>query len=83
MSNPTEPPINQWKTLDKDLGRVLQMEQAIGFVARPLVALGIALVFIVVTTLDRHLSCRQYTKCADRGYCRRFRRLYGAEHRRQ
>ncbi|MFQ6754149.1 inorganic phosphate transporter [Cereibacter sphaeroides] len=41
-------PINQWKTLDKDLKRIVQLEQAGQFVGRPLLSLGIALVFIVV-----------------------------------
>lgn len=41
-------PINQWKTLDKDLKRIVQLEQAGQFVGRPLLSLGIALVFIVL-----------------------------------
>jgi PiT family inorganic phosphate transporter len=40
---------NQWKTLDKDLGRVNHLEYASHVVARPLVGSGIALVFIVLT----------------------------------
>ncbi len=57
MTNPPTPPlagadrpakpVNQWKTLDKDLRRISQLEQATQFVGRPLVAIGIALVFIV------------------------------------
>lgn len=42
------PPVNRWKTLDKDLKRVGLLEQATAFVARPLVAPGIALAFIVL-----------------------------------
>ncbi len=42
------PPINQWKTLDKDLGRIGLLEEATQFVARPLVAPGIGLAFIVL-----------------------------------
>ncbi len=42
------PPVNQWKTLDKDLGRIGLLEQATAFAARPLVAPGIALAFIVL-----------------------------------
>ncbi|MCE6951944.1 inorganic phosphate transporter [Cereibacter sphaeroides] len=40
--------VNQWKTLDKDLKRVSQLERATQFVGRPLVAVGIALIFIVL-----------------------------------
>ncbi|MDF2141809.1 inorganic phosphate transporter [Paenirhodobacter sp. CAU 1674] len=42
------PPVNQWKTLDKDLRRIGHLEEATQFVARPLVAPGIALAFIVL-----------------------------------
>ncbi|WP_444463752.1 inorganic phosphate transporter [Rhodobacter capsulatus] len=42
------PPVNQWKTLDKDLKRITLLEDATQFVARPLVAPGIALAFIVL-----------------------------------
>lgn len=45
----TTPPVNQWKTLDKDLGRIGRLEEATLFIARPLVAPGIALAFIVLT----------------------------------
>jgi len=45
------PDTNQWKTLDKDLGRISQVEYATAYVARPLTALGIALAFIVVAGL--------------------------------
>ena len=44
----TTPPVNQWKTLDKDLGRIGRLEEATMFIARPLVAPGIALAFIVL-----------------------------------
>ncbi|MBR9650982.1 inorganic phosphate transporter [Thalassovita aquimarina] len=40
-----------WKTLDKDLGRISQFEYAAQYVSRPLVAPGIALVFIVLAGL--------------------------------
>ncbi|MDP2061550.1 MAG: inorganic phosphate transporter [Phaeovulum sp.] len=43
------PPQNQWKTLDKDLGRIDRLEEATHFVARPLVAPGIALAFVALT----------------------------------
>jgi len=43
-----EPQGSQWKTLDKDLNRISQVELATTYVARPLVGPGIALAFIVV-----------------------------------
>ena len=42
---------NQWKTLDKDLGRVYLIENATQYVSRPLVGFGISLVFIVLVGL--------------------------------
>ncbi|MDO9525837.1 MAG: inorganic phosphate transporter [Gemmobacter sp.] len=41
-------PINKWKTLDKDLGRISHLERATQYAARPLIAPGIALAFIVL-----------------------------------
>ncbi len=41
----------QWKTLDKDLGRISQIEYATTYVARPLVGPGIALAFMVIAGL--------------------------------
>lgn len=41
-------PVNQWKTLDKDLNRIGMLEEAGQFVSRPLVAPGLALAFIVL-----------------------------------
>lgn len=41
-------PVNQWKTLDKDLRKIGRLEEATQFVSRPLVAPGIALAFIVL-----------------------------------
>ncbi|MBY6044745.1 inorganic phosphate transporter [Phaeobacter italicus] len=46
MSDAPERP--QWKTLDRDLNRISQLELATAYVSRPLVAPGIALVFIVL-----------------------------------
>ena len=43
-----EPQGSQWKTLDKDLNRISQVELATTYVARPLVAPGIALAFMVL-----------------------------------
>jgi inorganic phosphate transporter, PiT family len=45
----TDSPNNQWKTLDKDLGRVGHLEYAAQYVARPMVGIGISLVFIILT----------------------------------
>ncbi len=42
---------NKWKTLDKDLGRIVVLEQAGAMIARPVVAIGIALAFIVICAL--------------------------------
>ncbi len=47
----TDQKSNQWKTLDKDLNRISQVEYATQYVARPLVGLGVALAFIVVAAL--------------------------------
>jgi PiT family inorganic phosphate transporter len=41
-------PKNQWKTLDKDLGRISRLEDAGQFISRGLVAPGLALAFIVL-----------------------------------
>jgi PiT family inorganic phosphate transporter len=42
---------SQWKTLDTDLHRISRVEYATAYVARPLVAPGIALAFIVLAAL--------------------------------
>ncbi len=47
----TDRPVNQWKTLDKDLNRIAHLEQATQYVARPLVAPGLGLAFIVVVAV--------------------------------
>ncbi|MGE4324525.1 MAG: inorganic phosphate transporter [Pseudodonghicola sp.] len=41
----------QWKTLDKDLGRIGQLELAAQYVSRPMVGLGVALAFMVIVGL--------------------------------
>lgn len=51
MTDQTTPPVNQWKTLDKDLARFSQLESATAAIARPVVATGIALVFVVLCAL--------------------------------
>ena len=48
-------PGNQWKTLDKDLGRIAHVEYATQYVARPMVGFGVALAFIVVAALGAAL----------------------------
>ncbi|HRK42468.1 MAG TPA: inorganic phosphate transporter [Gemmobacter sp.] len=45
MTQP-QPEQNHWKTLDKDLSRLVVLEQATAFLSRPLIAVGLALVFI-------------------------------------
>lgn len=42
---------SQWKTLDRDLNRISQLEIATNYVARPMVGLGIAFAFILVAFL--------------------------------
>ena len=49
MSQPPLP--RHWKTLDKDLGRISQLELATLYVARPMVGLGVALAFMVLVGL--------------------------------
>jgi PiT family inorganic phosphate transporter len=51
MTDPTTPPVNQWKTLDKDLARFSQLEAATAAIGRPVVAMGIAFVFVVLCAL--------------------------------
>ncbi|WP_296427953.1 inorganic phosphate transporter [Yoonia sp.] len=48
-------PSNQWKTLDRDLGRIGAVEYATHYVAQPLVGFGIALAFIVMAGLGSTL----------------------------
>ncbi len=40
--------MKEWKTLHKDLGRVGQLERATQYVSRPLIAPGLALVFMIL-----------------------------------
>ena len=46
-----EPQRRQWKTLDRDLNRIAILENATGYVSRPMVGPGIALVFIALAGL--------------------------------
>ncbi|MBV7409070.1 inorganic phosphate transporter [Maritimibacter sp. DP1N21-5] len=47
----TEPKPTQWRTLDKDLDRISQLERATLYIGRPMVGLGVSFAFIVVATL--------------------------------
>ncbi|MEE9387881.1 MAG: inorganic phosphate transporter [Paracoccaceae bacterium] len=47
----SDPQNNQWLTLDKDLGRIAQLENAAQYVSRPVVGTGIALAFIAIAAL--------------------------------
>ncbi|RYG92907.1 inorganic phosphate transporter [Loktanella sp. IMCC34160] len=49
MTNKT--PTNQWKTLDRDLGRIATLESATQYVARPMIGLGVGLAFMVIAGL--------------------------------
>ncbi|WP_282091140.1 inorganic phosphate transporter [Epibacterium ulvae] len=49
MSDMPEPV--DWKTLDKDLKRISQLELATAYVSRPLIATGMALAFVVLAAL--------------------------------
>jgi len=57
MSNSDDP--KHWDTLDRDLGRFSRLEQATAYVSRPIVAPGIALVFIVLAALGAALFLGQ------------------------
>ncbi|MGI3170681.1 inorganic phosphate transporter [Pseudooceanicola sp. C21-150M6] len=47
MSNPDESGY-QWKTLDRDLNRISRLETATIYASRPLVGLGVSLVFVAI-----------------------------------
>ncbi len=51
----------QWETLDKDLGRIGQLERAALYVSRPMVGTGIALAFIVIAALGAAVFFGQQT----------------------
>ena len=50
---------HQWKTLDKDLNRISRVEYATAYVSRPLVGVGVSLVFIVLAMLAAALIIGQ------------------------
>jgi PiT family inorganic phosphate transporter len=49
-----------WRTLDKDLKRIVQMEHATAYVSRPLVAPGVALAFILLAGLMAAILLGQF-----------------------
>ena len=51
MNGVPDPTAKGIKTLDKDLRRISLMEQALAYTSRPLVAIGVALVFMVLAGL--------------------------------
>ncbi|KPQ05841.1 MAG: inorganic phosphate transporter, PiT family [Rhodobacteraceae bacterium HLUCCA12] len=51
MPTPADPNARGIKTLDKDLGRISLLEQALVFTARPLIAPGLALAFLVLVAV--------------------------------
>ena len=51
MSLPQDPTAKGIKTLDKDLQRIARLEEAMAFAGRPLIAPGIAVVFMALTGL--------------------------------
>ncbi len=53
------PENRQWKTLDRDLGRISQVELATTYVSRPLVGPGIALAFMVLAGLTAAVALGQ------------------------
>ena len=60
MAEAPKKPVNQWKTLDKDLKRIGRLEEATMFVSRPLIAPGIALAFIVLAGIAATLLMGSY-----------------------
>ena len=54
------PETNQWKTLDKDLNRISQVEYATSYVSRPLIGMGLALVFKFIAGIGAALFFGTY-----------------------
>jgi PiT family inorganic phosphate transporter len=52
MTQTPDPAAKGIKTLDKDLRRISLMEQALAYSARPLISIGLALVFVVLAGLS-------------------------------
>jgi len=51
MPPPSLPPVNQWKTLDKDLAQFSRLENAAAAIGKPSVAIGISIVFLLLCAL--------------------------------
>ena len=49
MANLNNP--NNWKQLDRDLNKISQFDLASRYISRPLVAPGIAIIFIAISAL--------------------------------
>ena len=60
MTVADRPSSKQWQTLDKDLGRISQVEYATAYVSRPLVGPGIALIFMVLAGLAAGIFFGQF-----------------------
>ena len=60
MAAAPKKPVNQWKTLDKDLKRIGRLEEATRFVSRPLIAPGIALACLVLAGIAATLLMGSY-----------------------
>ncbi|MBD3678876.1 MAG: inorganic phosphate transporter [Rhodobacteraceae bacterium] len=56
---PNEKPTHQWKTLDRDLNRISQLEYATQYVSRPMVGFGVAMAFMVLAGLGAALLLGQ------------------------
>lgn len=54
-----DPDVRHLETLDRDLGRFAKLEMATSYVSRPLIAPGIALVFIILAGLSAAVSLAQ------------------------
>ncbi len=51
MTDQPAAPKNQWKTLDKDLGRIVQLEQALVYISRPMIAISLGILFILICAI--------------------------------
>lgn len=55
MSTTPDPMQNKWKTLDKDIGRLSQLEQAVAAVSKPSFVFAIALAFVMVCGVSAYI----------------------------
>ena len=63
---PDTPPATQWKTLDQDLNRLSRLEDATMYTARPLVGVGISLVFVSLAAVAAALEVGARAEMADK-----------------